>query len=138
MHPRLAKRLAAGENRAMHALLAGSLLTFASQPAQAQPAAADAAVYADEYHEPLRGNPAAKFDFILSGPDAARLVQFQPEGLRITLPTGYPDQRPSTGVLRRTPVHGDFEITVSFEILREPETAQAGKQTKLGLAVLLN
>ena len=66
-------------------------------------------------------------------------MHFEPAGLRITLPADYAGERPDTGLATGLVVKGDFEITVSFEVLREPEAADVGKQqTRLSLVVLLD
>jgi RNA polymerase sigma factor (sigma-70 family) len=71
------------------------------------------------------------------GPAARRCVRFQPEGLRIVLPTGYPGERPSTGI--RIPVSArDFEATVRFEILSEPTPAETGDRTRLKILARLD
>jgi len=42
-------------------------------------------------------------------------------------------------VVTNFPIHGDFEITVGFEILQEPEPARAGKpQTRFTMGVGLD
>ena len=94
--------------------------------------------YAKEYHLLLKGKQPNPQDFKLMGPDADRCVHFEPDGLRITLPTGYPGGRPSTGVVTHIVVQGDFEITADYEFIQAPETAQAGTQTKLSLGIVLN
>jgi hypothetical protein len=67
-------------------------------------------------------------------------VHFEPAGLRITLPReyagppGFFGERPDTGVAVAVGVKGDFEITVSYEILQEPEPEDAGlPQTRISL-----
>jgi serine/threonine protein kinase len=57
----------------------------------------------------------------LIGPDAESCVRFEADGLRIVLPPGKPEEGPLVGVTADVPVQGDFEITVRFEILREPD-----------------
>src|SRR4051794_24251330 len=63
--------------------------------------------------------------FVPIGPDTEQCVKFEPEGLRITLPRGHPKMRPNTGVAFPFAVKGDFEITVGFAILHEPEPADS-------------
>jgi len=59
--------------------------------------------------------------------------------VRITLPAGFPGERPQTGLSVPVSLKGDFTITVSFEILQEPEGAAAGKRgTKATLGALLD
>jgi len=92
-----------------------------------------------EYYQSLKGEPENRKGFKLEGPDAGACVHFEPAGLRITLPLGYARERSNTGVRCRLPVKGDFEITVNYEILQEPEPAAAEKgQTRLTLGVGLD
>jgi hypothetical protein len=55
-------------------------------------------------------------DFKLIGPDATSLTKFEPEGLRISLPAKRITREP-IGVAPRFKIKGDFEITVSYEII---------------------
>jgi hypothetical protein len=75
-----------------------------------------------------------------TGPAAEQCVTFEPGGIRITLPvdfsgqTGFHGERLDTGVVVPVEVRGDFEITATYEVLREPEPTNAGKlQTRLTL-----
>src|SRR5262249_27162658 len=71
------------------------------------------------------------------GPDAEQCVKFERDGLRITLPPGYPGDRPPTGLGTGLTVKGDFEITVHFEILKEPAPEDAGSpQTRFTLVLV--
>jgi serine/threonine protein kinase len=92
-----------------------------------------------EYHQTLKSNP-DKPALAAIGPDAAECVQFEPEGLRIKLPTdyagppGWHGERPDTGIVVPVTVKGDFDISMNFEILQEPEPADAGHpQTRISL-----
>jgi hypothetical protein len=97
------------------------------------------AKYAQEYAQSFKGVPANSKDFSLTGPDADKHVKFEPDGLRITLPAGYVGDRPITGLVTAFGVQGDFEITLSYEILKEPAAADAGSGgTRLTLGVLLH
>jgi hypothetical protein len=76
----------------------------------------------------------------LTGPDAEQCVHFEPNGIRIDLPAdydgppGFSGERPDTGLIVPITVKGDFDITVAFEILKEPDRADAGNpQTRLSL-----
>jgi serine/threonine protein kinase/predicted RNA-binding Zn-ribbon protein involved in translation (DUF1610 family) len=74
----------------------------------------------------------------LVGPDAEKCVRFDSDGLHLVLPAGYPGERQDTGVATNLQVSGDFEVTLSFAILREPEPAEVGPvQTRLSLEVIL-
>jgi Protein of unknown function (DUF1583) len=61
------------------------------------------------------------------------------QGLRISLPLGFPGERPFTGGSFEIPIKGDFDITVRFEVLHEPgpENAREGS-TRLVLGAILN
>jgi serine/threonine protein kinase/DNA-directed RNA polymerase subunit RPC12/RpoP len=91
-----------------------------------------------EYHEyqvPLHGPPVNLPRMKLIGPDADQCAQFEPAGLHITSPAGYPRPR-QVGLSTGVALKGDFEITVTFEILNEsaPQHAgSAGDATSLNL-----
>ncbi len=72
--------------------------------------------YAEEYHPTLKDNAKQISDLLTYGPDAPACVKFEPAGLHITLPLGYPKNRPGTGVITDFGVKGDFEVTIAFEI----------------------
>ncbi len=92
--------------------------------------------YAKEYHAALKGKEEEVPGLLTYGPEAPECVKFEPEGLRITLPLGYPRQRSGTGVVTDFGVRGDFEITLSFEILQEPRPGFPGNPTDLMLVVV--
>jgi hypothetical protein len=94
--------------------------------------------YAQTYHEPFRGKPHKVDDLTLIGPDASKCVRMEPEGLRITLPPG--KKRQPTGVATTFGMRGDFEVSVGYEILDEPEPADAGdgSGTRISLTINLN
>jgi RNA polymerase sigma factor (sigma-70 family) len=94
--------------------------------------------YAKEYYHSFKDNPEDAKDFELFGPNADECVKFEPAGLRIVLPIGHPGNRLSTGVASRFAVKGDFEITLRYEILKEPAPSQAGQGIGLLLGVDLN
>lgn len=83
-----------------------------------------------EFYQSFKDNQDSR-PYRLIGPDADRCVRFEPEGLRITLPAGFEGPRQGTGVSLDFTVRGDFEITVAFAILREPDADGAG----LGVAI---
>jgi RNA polymerase sigma factor (sigma-70 family) len=105
---------------------------------RARPAAVPAKKYAQEFFRSFKGKADDLPDFKYRGLDGETVVQFEPDGLRITLPPGYPEQRPGTGVTLLSPVVGDFEITINFEILKETEPADAKFVTRLSLGVVLD
>ncbi len=73
--------------------------------------------YAENFQAALKGDAATVPGLTIYGPDAEACVKFEPDGLRITLPSGYPRARPGTGVVTDFGVKGDFEITLGFEIV---------------------
>jgi len=92
-----------------------------------------------EYYQSLKGKLTAETGLRLKGPGAEQCLNFADEGLRITLPTGYVGERPITGLATNFGVKGDFEITLNYEILQEPERADAGESgTRLTLGIALN
>jgi hypothetical protein len=58
--------------------------------------------------------------------------------LHLKLPAGYGGVRPATGVARNVVVQGDFEITVDFEVLQQPEPEAAGPGTRFTLDIVLD
>jgi serine/threonine protein kinase len=74
----------------------------------------------------------------LIGPGADQCVKFEPEGLRITLPSNHP-KGSSTGLSKKMVLKGDFEVLLDFEILKEPEAKDAGDfGTRLAMTVGLD
>lgn len=112
------------------AVLAAALWTSASAAEAdgdaAKPAEAKAEPKADngelkaEFYVDFRG---AKFDrdrLVPLGVDtlyAWRLLNPEPKGLRITVPDHQGEKKPYLGVAPLVTIHGDFEITASYEIL---------------------
>src|SRR5260370_28140376 len=76
-----------------------------------------------EYYQSFRGLPESSRELAFIGPDTDQCVHYEPAGLRITLPAGYPGKRPDTGLNIGVAVQGDFGITVSFEILHESQAS---------------
>jgi RNA polymerase sigma factor (sigma-70 family) len=94
--------------------------------------------YAFEWYHAFAEKSGDNSEFNLIGPDAASCVQFDPAGVRITLPTGYPGKWFGTGVACPLELRGDFEITATYEVLREPLAAKSGQGTGLFVGVDLN
>jgi hypothetical protein len=69
-----------------------------------------------EFHQDFRGGKIDDETLRLVGGNAEQLVKIEPDGLHIRMPEGVKNPAP-VGVVPRFWVHGDFEITVSFEIL---------------------
>jgi hypothetical protein len=95
--------------------------------------------YAVTYQEPLKGQPQKADDFMLIGPEPDRCVKYEAEGLRVTLPGGR--GWAPTGIVTGFGVSGDFDISVRYEVLQEPEQADSGNErtgTRIGLTATLN
>jgi hypothetical protein len=78
-----------------------------------------------EFSHSLKGLPEDTRDVVRAWPDPQKAVRFETDGLRISLPAGYPGER-QTGVAAGFALKGDFEITVRYEILREPDPGDDG------------
>jgi Protein of unknown function (DUF1583) C domain len=100
------------------------------------PAREPAKEYAWKYHEPFQKTPRQAKDFELLGAGAADYVKYEADGVRIALPAG--KSRPVTGVATTFGLSGDFDVSVRYEILQEPEPADAGTPnigTRISLSV---
>lgn len=92
--------------------------------------------YAQELFASLKEPPAKGQGFDLAGPDAKDHAKFEASGLRITLPAGFAKVRPALGVASNCVVRGNFEITVSYDVLLDPEQADTAEfGTRLALIV---
>src|SRR5262249_50414179 len=76
-----------------------------------------------ESYQSFKGSPAGLQGLELIGPEGDRFVHLEPDGLRITLPAGSQGESPATGVALPLVVQGDFELSVAFELSREPPPA---------------
>ena len=94
--------------------------------------------YAHEYYHSFQKDREISPEFHWHGVEPESSVEFEPEGLRISLPAGFAGKRPGTGMGLNTPVTGDFEITLRYEILKEPDVADAKEPTGLFVWVDLN
>jgi hypothetical protein len=106
------------------------LLIFLSSDGAAQDAD-PAPKFAQEFRQSFKGINEKPPEWELYGVSPEKLVKFEPEGLRITIPTGFngpksefAGNRPRAGVSLGMVAKGDFEITTRFEIL------ELGKQPK--------
>jgi DNA-directed RNA polymerase subunit RPC12/RpoP len=95
----------------------------------------DKSGYAHEYYHVFKGDTTLSPDFNWDGLTPAECIQFEPEGLRLTLPAGHQGKRTGTGIATKFSVKGDFEITTSYEILSEPDRENTGEGTALYLWV---
>lgn len=82
-----------------------------------------------EYYHSFKADRELPIDFEWDGLEPAECVQFEPSGMRVMLPTGHAGRRMGTGIILKLPVKGDFEITMSFEVLKEPNLADAENGT---------
>lgn len=89
--------------------------------------------YAREYHPKLAGDTVAE-QLTIYGPDAKDVVAPDAAGLKLSLPRGYPLPRPGTGVEVDFGLRGDFEITMRYDIAKEPELP-SGRGSDLRLVV---
>jgi hypothetical protein len=92
---------------------------------------------AQQYAQSFRGEMCPP-GWELRGPDDRPRAQFEPAGLRITLPAGNPANMWGTGVCMPLVVQGDFEMSARFEVLQEPTPEGAGTQTRVSLEVVLD
>jgi hypothetical protein len=77
----------------------------------------------DQFHQDFRGAASLNPTLTLFGPDSGKAVQFEPEGLRITMPAGRADKA-AVGLAPNLRISGDFEITVGYEILSAERPAE--------------
>jgi hypothetical protein len=110
----------------------------ADAPRIAPPLSTHKTIYANEYLHSFKTDQDLPDEFHWHGLNPQECVAFEPEGLRITLPVGHPGKRMGTGIGAATTVRGDFEITMSYEIIKEPNEAEAEFSTGLFLWVDLN
>jgi DNA-directed RNA polymerase subunit RPC12/RpoP len=82
--------------------------------------------YAKEYFHSFKEDADLPADFTWDGLDPANCLEFQRDGLHLALPAGHEGKRMGTGLASTFPVQGDFEITLTFDMLREPEPANTG------------
>jgi len=85
--------------------------------------------YAQEYAHSFKTDRELGPEFHWHGLDPQGCVTFEPAGLRISLPEGHPGKRMGTGIGMNTTVQGDFEITLRYQFIKEPNPADAGLGT---------
>jgi WD40 repeat protein/predicted RNA-binding Zn-ribbon protein involved in translation (DUF1610 family) len=90
------------------------------------------------YEQSFKGGTECPSDFKLFGPGAEEHLRFQPDGLRITLPPGSQGGGAATGVRSLFGVRGNFEITVSFDILAESPPAGPHSHPRFTLEIPLD
>ncbi len=101
--------------------LVGAAAAQDDQPAPQIAQPQHKADYARAYYHSFKGDPEIGDEFLFHGLNPRECALFEPAGLRISLPAGHPDKRPGTGLTISTPVQGDFEITLGYEIIEEPK-----------------
>jgi hypothetical protein len=74
------------------------------------------AVSAAETGQDFRGKPYDSRLFLTTGPGFATALRSDAQGLRIVLPPEH-GKRPPVGIVCKTGVKGDFEITMEFEVV---------------------
>jgi Protein of unknown function (DUF1583) len=90
---------------------------------------------AAEIGQDFRGKPYDPKLFKPTGPGFATAIQSDRQGLRIVLPPEH-GKKPPVGVVIRTGVKGDFEITMEFEVVEVKEpTGGQGAGPSLYLAM---
>lgn len=90
---------------------------------------------ASDLHVPLKARPDNLPRMQLVGRHAVKCLQFEPAGMRITVPQG-PTGIDAHAVLSTgIRLNGDFEATVNFEILHLPEPEEAGPETGITMSV---
>ena len=123
---------------------AGAMLKPPMAPPPPQAAAVNLAPpakeYAQQYFQPFKGSAAQPAGWELEGPaDVGQFVRFEPTGLLFHLPPSVEGKRPNTGIRSTFSVKGDFEITLNFELLKEPASDDAALGgTALRLAIDLD
>ena len=82
-------------------------------------------VSAAETGQDFRGKPYDPKLFLPTGPGFATAIRSDRQGLRIVLPPEH-GKKPPVGVVFRTGVKGDFEITMEFEVVdvKEPKNGR--------------
>ena len=94
--------------------------------------------YAREYDHSFKADKELDPNFRMHGLAPQECIEFEPAGMRIHLPDGHAGKRMGTGVGIDTTVKGDFEVTLRYEMIKEPAEADAGQGTGLFLWVDLN
>jgi hypothetical protein len=85
------------------------------------------------YHQDFRGGQFDNGSLTLVGVGAAKLVEPTPDGLVVRLPRGLGHPEP-IGIAPRFLLSGDFDVVVSFEILRSDEAREG---YGVGLSMLI-
>jgi hypothetical protein len=89
--------------------------------------------YAQVYVQPFKGSTARPPGWDPEGPSQALCVQHELAGLRIKVPVGFESNRKGVGLISTFGVKGDFEITMSFEVLQPDDDAQTGTALRLAI-----
>jgi hypothetical protein len=126
--------------RPMVAALFVALVPMEGAPAQGvepQDTSVPSKDYAKAYRQSFKGNTRLPPEWTFTSRAGEQYMHFEPAGLRIALPPG---ELTSSGIVSRFGLQGDFEITLSFDALKDPDPADAvGKTgTRLTLTITLD
>ncbi|HZZ78319.1 MAG TPA: DUF1583 domain-containing protein [Gemmataceae bacterium] len=91
--------------------------------------------YTQEYKHSFKGDTDLDPLFHWHGEEPQGCTEFDPSGLLLHLPDGHPGKRMGTGIGINTPIKGDFEITLRYDMIKEPTPAEAGQGTGIFLWV---
>ncbi len=95
--------------------------------------------YARVYVQAFKGKPADMAMFDLRGKyEGAEFLQYEPNGLRVTWPVGFKGGSLGTGLSYKAAISGDFEITLTFEILTDAKGANVNNGTRVSLGGYLD
>jgi hypothetical protein len=121
-------------------LMAG--VAFAQTPDRKEPineAKIPTKDYLQTYHQSFTGSVVRPEGWNYASRLSEECVRFEPTGLRITLPPGGPEKGQSAGVVTDFGVKGDFEITLKFAAIKDPDAKDVGQSgTRLTLSVVLD
>jgi hypothetical protein len=126
-----------------------AIVALASGPALAQEqlvppkdvpvAEVPASILKASYSQTFKGKPADLQMYELRGKkEGVQFLKYEPDGLRIALPRGYRGDNIGTGLSYHASVAGDFEITLSFEMLKATKADVTNNGVKVRLGVYLD
>jgi len=95
--------------------------------------------YEHTYEQTFKNSDERPAGWRFNSQAAERLVKFEHQGLRLTVPPGASDDTLSIALISAFGITGDFETTLSFEVLKDPLPEDVGpKGTRFSLLVTLN
>jgi hypothetical protein len=89
--------------------------------------------FAQEYVQSFKGSVTLPAGWNPEGPSHALCVLNEPGGLRIKVPVGFEANRKGVGLISNFGVRGDFEITMSFEVLQPDDDSVTGTALRLAI-----